>query len=74
MSTSITISKVAWSVQEVSEATGLSVPFLRREIKRGVLPVTSFGRRKLVRNSDLEKYLEVGSKGSKQDKEDSQAS
>ena len=70
---SITISKAAWSVQEISEATGLSVPFLRRDIKRGVLRVKSFGRRKLVLNSDLQKYLESGSKGSKQDEDGSKA-
>lgn len=58
MSTSITSPRVAWSVQEMSEATGLSEPFLRREIKRGALPAQRFGRRVLVRDSVLQTYLE----------------
>ncbi len=56
----ITSQKVAWSVQEISAATGLSTPFLRREIKSGALPAQRFGRRILVRDSVLQTYFENG--------------
>lgn len=49
--------RVAWSLAEVAKVTGLSVGFIRAEIKRGVLPVKRFGRRVLVLDSDLKSYL-----------------
>ncbi len=55
--------RLAWSVEEISKATGLSKNFLRYEIKRKNLPVRKFGRRVLVRNEDLIKYMEYGSEG-----------
>lgn len=70
MSKAITSPRIAWSVLEVSEATGLSTPFLRREIKRGALPAQRFGRRVLIRDSVLQKYLETGSLAEKKDKGD----
>ena len=66
MDTSITSSKIAWSVLEISKATGLSAPFLRREIKSGVLPTKKFGRRILILDSALQAYLNKGSEGNKQ--------
>ena len=66
MSEAITSVKVAWSVQEVSQATGLSAPFLRREIKRGILSTKRFGRRVLILDSALQAYLNKGSEGNKQ--------
>ncbi|MDQ3820381.1 MAG: helix-turn-helix domain-containing protein [Acidobacteriota bacterium] len=66
MAEDITSPKVAWSVLEVSQATGLSAPFLRREIKRGTLPTKRFGRRILILDSDLKTYLNKGSEGNKQ--------
>lgn len=65
--------RAAWSVQQIVESTGLSEPFIRGEIRRGVLPSRHFGRRVLVLNSDLETYLNQGGKGRKQDEEDSEA-
>lgn len=74
MSEAITSPKVAWSVQEVSKATGLSTPFLRREIKRGALPAQRFGRRVLIRDRVLQTYLENGQAYlKKQDQEDTEA-
>lgn len=66
MSEAITSTKIAWSVLEVSQATGLSTPFLRREIKRGILPTKRFGRRVLILDSALQAYLNKGSEGNKQ--------
>jgi excisionase family DNA binding protein len=58
-----TLPKLAWGLSEVSSATGLSIPFLRAEVRAGRLPVRRFGRRVLVRDEDLKVYLSRGSKG-----------
>lgn len=57
--------KLAWSIEEIANATGLSKNFLRYEVKRNNLPVRKFGRRVLVLNNDLIEYIESGSKGGK---------
>jgi len=44
-----TLQRLAWGLSEVSKCTGLSVPFLRAEVRAGRLPVRRFGRRVLVR-------------------------
>ena len=61
MQETITMQKVAWSVAEISEATGLSIGFLRNEVRMGRLPVKKFGRRVLILDSDLRTYLAQGS-------------
>jgi hypothetical protein len=48
MKTDVTTQRVAWALQEVAKATGLSLGFLRNDVRRGVLPVRRFGRRVLV--------------------------
>jgi excisionase family DNA binding protein len=68
MQTDVTTPRVAWSLQEIAKATGLSLGFLRNEVRRGVLRVKRFGRRVLVLDEDLRVYLSKGS-----DKEDEQA-
>lgn len=61
METLQTLPRLAWGLSEVSNATGLSVPFLRAEVRAGRLPVRRFGRRVLVRDEDLKVYLSRGS-------------
>ena len=56
-----TLQRLAWGLSEVSESTGLSVAFLRTEVRAGHLPVRRFGRRVLVRDEDLKNYLWRGS-------------
>jgi excisionase family DNA binding protein len=46
----------------MSKATGLSVPFLRKEVVNGNLKATKFGRRVLVKNEEFERYLDQGSR------------
>lgn len=58
--------RLAWSLKEISNNTGLSVNFLRYEVRRGNLAVRKFGTRVLVRNEDLIKYMEYGSKGNQE--------
>jgi excisionase family DNA binding protein len=56
-----TSTRLAWGLNEVSECTGLSVAFLRAEVRAGRLPVRRFGRRVLVRDEDLKLYLSQSS-------------
>jgi excisionase family DNA binding protein len=56
--------RMAWGLGEISEYTGLSLAFLRAEVRAGRLPVRRFGRRVLVRNADLQAYLDRGSERS----------
>ncbi len=58
-----TSQRMAWGLGEISEFTGLSVPFLRNEVRAGRLAVRKFGRRILVRDEDLQRYLAEGSPG-----------
>lgn len=58
-----TTERVAWSLAEISAATGLSVPFLRNEVRGKRLPVKRFGRRVLVLAEDLKGYMTRGSRG-----------
>jgi excisionase family DNA binding protein len=53
--------RIAWSLAEISESTGLSLGFLRNDVRRGALPIKRFGRRVLVLKEDLENYLTKGS-------------
>ncbi len=57
--------RMAWGLAEISEFTGLSLAFLRAEVRTGRLPVRRFGRRVLVRDADLQVYLDRGSKREK---------
>lgn len=53
--------RAAWSLAEIAKQTGLSVGFLRNEVKAARLPVRKFGRRVLVLDGDLRAYLARGS-------------
>jgi excisionase family DNA binding protein len=48
---------MAWSLPELSAALGLSIGFLRKEVRRGVLRTTRVGRRVIVLEADLQKFL-----------------
>jgi excisionase family DNA binding protein len=61
METHTATQRMAWSLAEISEATGLSEGYLRGEVKRGALPVKKFGRRVLVLDEDLRTYMAQGS-------------
>jgi excisionase family DNA binding protein len=57
--------RMAWGLGEVAEFTGLSLAFLRNEVRAERLPVRKFGRRVLVRDEDLQRYLTKGSPGNR---------
>jgi excisionase family DNA binding protein len=65
METTATSSRVAWSIAEIAEQTGLSLGFLRNEVRAARLPVRKFGRRVLVLDDDLRRYLDEGSASGK---------
>lgn len=52
--------RVAWGLAEIAKSTGLSLAFLRNEVRRKALPVKRFGRRVLVLDDDLKTYLSQG--------------
>ena len=55
-----TIQRIAWGLAEIAESTGLSLAFLRNEVRKEALPVKRFGRRVLVLDDDLKRYLSNG--------------
>jgi predicted HTH domain antitoxin len=56
-----TPSRKAWSLAEISEAVGLSLGYLRNEVRAKRLPVRHFGRRVVVLDEDLQNFLAQGS-------------
>ncbi len=56
-----TSQRIAWSLADISELTGLSIGYLRNEVRAARLPVRKFGRRVLVLDEDLRRYLNEGS-------------
>ncbi len=61
MTNNVSIARLAWSLAEISKQTGLSVGYLRNEVRAKRLPVKNFGRRVLVLEPDLQAYLAQGS-------------
>jgi hypothetical protein len=57
MDKTVTTSRLAWSLAEISQATGLSLGFLRNDVRGGKLRIKKFGRRILIMAPDLEAYL-----------------
>ena len=55
-----TIQRIAWGLAEIAESTGLSLAFLRNEVRKEALPVKRFGQRVLVLDDDLKRYLSNG--------------
>jgi hypothetical protein len=61
----VTSERLAWSLNDIHERTGLSLGFLRNEVRAGRLATRKFGRRVLVIDVDLRRYLTQGSPGHK---------
>ncbi len=49
--------RIAYSIAELARGTGLSLSFLRLEIRRGRLRATRCGRRVLITVEELRRYL-----------------
>lgn len=61
MEATVTTQRIAWSLAEIAKQTGLSLGFLRNEVRAARLPIRKFGRRVLVLDEDLRAYLVRGS-------------
>lgn len=60
--------RIAYSVEELADALGLSKGFVWNEIRSSKLPAVSFGRRVLVLREDLDKYIKAQPKARALDK------
>ncbi len=58
--------RIAWSLADIAKQTGLSLGFLRNEVRAERLPIRKFGRRVLVLDEDLRAYVTRGSAATKQ--------
>lgn len=52
--------RIAYSVREVAEQTGLSQPFVRLEIRRGNLRASRVGRRVIILVTSMDAWLNEG--------------
>lgn len=55
------IPKLGWTVDELAHSLSVSVPFLRLELKRGRLKAARLGRRVVVLDAEVRRYLALRS-------------
>ncbi len=53
--------KLGWTLEELALSLGVSVPFLRLEVKRGKLRAAHLGRRVVLLDSEVRRYLAAAS-------------
>jgi excisionase family DNA binding protein len=49
--------KLGWTLDELARSLGVSVPFIRLEVKRGRLKAAHLGRRVVVLDAEVRRYL-----------------
>jgi len=49
--------KLGWTLQELARSLSVSLPFLRLELKRGRLKAAHLGRRVVVLDTEVRRYL-----------------
>ena len=49
--------KLGWTFEELASSLSVSVPFLRLEVKRGRLKAAHLGRRVVLLDSDVRRYI-----------------
>jgi excisionase family DNA binding protein len=49
--------KLAWTLPQLAQSLGVSVPFIRLEIKRGRLRAAHLGRRVVLLDLEVRRYL-----------------
>ena len=49
--------KLGWTLEELARSLGVSVPFIRLEVKRGRLRAAHLGRRVVVLDTEVHRYL-----------------
>ena len=57
--------KLGWTLDELASSLGVSVPFIRLEVKRGRLKAAHLGRRVVVLDSEVHRYLAQASDASR---------
>ncbi len=55
--------KLAWTLDQLAQSLHVSVPFLRLELKRGRLRAARLGRRVVVLDTEVSRYLDRASDG-----------
>jgi excisionase family DNA binding protein len=53
----VSSAKLGWSLEELAHSLGVSVPFLRLEVKRGRLRAAHLGRRVVLLDAEVRRYL-----------------
>jgi excisionase family DNA binding protein len=64
---STSVTRKAWSPIEVAMTTGLSLAFVRKQIREGGILAVNAGRRLLISDEELRRYLAEGSRKSQAD-------
>jgi excisionase family DNA binding protein len=49
--------KLGWTLEELATSLTVSVPFLRLEVKRGRLKAAHLGRRVVLLDAEVQRYL-----------------
>jgi excisionase family DNA binding protein len=55
--------KLGWTLNELARSLSVSVPFIRLEVKRGRLKAAHLGRRVVVLDTEVRRYLAEASVG-----------
>jgi excisionase family DNA binding protein len=55
--------RVAWSIEDAARATGISKSTMRRAIDQGKLPVSRIGRRVVISDETLHRFVQDQSTG-----------
>ena len=69
----MTETKIAMTIEEVSEYTGIGRNTMRNLVEWGKLPVLKVGRKVLIKSDILEKFMEVNEGKNLRDKGDVKA-
>ena len=69
----MTETKIAMTIKEVSEYTGIGRNTMRNLVEWGKLPVLKVGRKVLIKSDILEKFMEVNEGKNLRDKGDVKA-
>lgn len=64
MTTGVTLARRAWGLPEIAESLGVSVGLLRKQIDEGKLRSIRLGKRVLVSEEELQKYINQGHEAS----------
>ena len=60
-----TAPKLGWTLDELARSLSVSVPFIRLEVKRGRLKAAHLGRRVVVLDTEVRRYLTQASESAR---------